>query len=122
ARFLADFDQVQANRVVERRVPFAGSAEDVGRQLSIACAGLDQIEMCSRQGRAAKDLVHLRELHLNQLAKQRTDIDARKKIARATGSPDRAGVVTRLWIVERQIHERGHSDRAALTDRVANLS
>jgi hypothetical protein len=33
-----------------------------------------------------------------------------------------AGVVTDVGIVEREIHERGHSERAAFVDVLANLS
>ena len=56
------------------------------------------------------------DLHLEEIAEQGTDVDACEKVARAA---DRAGgtrVVAEIGMVERQVHERGHGDRAAFTD------
>ena len=61
---------------------------------------------------------HLGELRGQQLAEQWADVDAGKKIARAAGSQGGAGVVTELGIVQREIHERGHGERTAITDEV----
>src|SRR2546427_130024 len=59
---------------------------------------------------------HFLDLDFEELAEERTDIDARKKIARAAGSLGRAGVVAELGIVKRQLHERGHRQWTALAD------
>src|SRR5262245_12079248 len=59
---------------------------------------------------------HLGELRFDELAEERSDVDAGKEIARASRTPGRADVVADLRIVERQLHERGHGQRAALSD------
>ena len=63
---------------------------------------------------------HLGELDFEQLAEERADVDAGKKIARAAGTLGRAGVVAELGIVEREIHERGHRQGTAFTDQISN--
>src|SRR5262245_57147084 len=60
--------------------------------------------------------MHLVQLPREQLAKERTDIDAGKKIARSSRTLNRAGVVTEVGMVKSGIHERSHGDRAAFTD------
>jgi len=60
--------------------------------------------------------MHLGALLCEQLAKERTDIDAGKKIARASRTLNGAGVITEVGMVEGGVHERSHGDRAALTD------
>ena len=65
-----------------------------------------------------KDRRHLGDLRCEQLAEERTDIDAGKKIARAAGTLGRAGVVADARIVERELHERGHRQGTAFTDVV----
>ena len=72
-------------------------------------------------GFAPEDGRHLRELCFQQRAKQRADVDAGKKIARAARSLNRAGVVPVLGIVEREIHERGHGERTTITDQVREM-
>ena len=67
-------------------------------------------------------LRHLGDLDLEQVAEQRADVDAGKKIARASGSLGGAGVVAELGVVEREIHERGHRQRAAFADQVDSVS
>ena len=59
---------------------------------------------------------HLRDLDLEQLAEDRPDIDAGKKIARPPGTLGGAGVVAEVWMVEREVHERGHREGAAFMD------
>ena len=59
---------------------------------------------------------HLRDLDFEQFAEDRPDVDAGKKIARAPGSLGGAGVIADVRIVEREIHERGHGQRAAFAD------
>src|SRR5438552_13035928 len=63
---------------------------------------------------------HLGELSLEQLSKQRSRVDAGKKIARATGPAGRAGVVAKLRMIEGEIHERGDRRGAAFTDQIGN--
>jgi hypothetical protein len=63
---------------------------------------------------------HFGDLELQQLAEDGPDIDARKKIAGAPRPSGGAGVIAHLRIVEREIHERGHRDRAALTNYIGN--
>ncbi len=70
---------------------------------------------------APSSVPHLGELDFEKLAEDRADVDAGKKIARAPGSLGGAGVVAELRIVESEVHERGHRERAAVVDRVANL-
>ena len=64
----------------------------------------------------------LGDLHFEQLTEERTHIDAGKKIARASRSLGRAGVVTVFRIVQREVHERGHRHGAALAEALANPS
>ena len=65
---------------------------------------------------------HLGDLDGEQFTEERPDVDAGKKIARASGTAGGAGVVTELWMVEREVHERGHRQRAAFTDDVGDHS
>ena len=60
--------------------------------------------------------MHLTDLSCEQLAEQRTDVDAGKKIARPSRTLNGAGVVTELGMVQGGIHERSHGDRAAFTN------
>jgi hypothetical protein len=69
----------------------------------------------------AQQMRHLAELDGQQLAEQRTHIDAGKEIARTTRPLVSAGVVAELGIVQRTIHERGDRHRAALTDALEDL-
>src|SRR4029077_19306950 len=94
ARSAARLDQMQAERVVERGVALPGRAEDVGREPSAARARLDEIEESHRRARREKSLLcvlrdlrgcfqqprHLLELDLEELAEERPDVDAGKKI------------------------------------------
>ncbi len=66
--------------------------------------------------------MHFGELHFEQLAEERSDVDAGKKIARAAGTLGRAGVVTELVVVEREIHERGHREGTALPNQIGDQS
>ncbi len=63
-----------------------------------------------------QDAGHLGDLLGEQLAEQRTDVDAGKKIARASRALDGAGVVAEVGMIERGIHERGHRHGAAFAD------
>ena len=63
-------------------------------------------------------LRHLGDLDLEEVAEHRANVDAGKKIARAAGSLGRAGVVTELRVVEREVHERGHRQGPAFMDQV----
>ena len=60
------------------------------------------------------------DLDFEQFAEDRPDVDAGKKIARAPGSLGGAGVIAELGMVEREIHERGHRNGAALTNHISN--
>ena len=101
--------------VVDVAVATLHRAQHVGRQPAVAGAGFDQGEsnaLCGCREHAG----HLGDLHREQLAEQRPDVDAGKKIAGAARSLGGAGVVAVLGMVERQLHERGHGDRAAVAD------
>ena len=68
--------------------------------------------------------MHFTDLSCEQLAEQRTDVDAGKKIARPSRTLNGAGVVTERGMVQSSIHERSHGDRAAFTNPgfyIANL-
>ena len=67
---------------------------------------------------ANADLPHLGELLRQQLAEDRPDVDAGKKIARAPRLLGRAGVVAKLRMVERDLHELREADGAARPDAV----
>ena len=90
-----------------------GAAEDVGGQAPVAGADFDQIEGCvggPHEGR------HLGNLCFEQLAEEGADVDAGEEIARTPGSLGGAGVVAELWIVERELHERGDRQGASFVD------
>ena len=114
---------MQAYRVVEGAIARLRRAEDVGGKLSAAGARFDEIESgfgIRDSGFSAEQPRHLRELDLEELAEERADVDAGKKIARAARTSGGAGVVAELRIVEGELHERGHRDRAALTNHIRN--
>src|SRR5262245_41916481 len=67
---------------------------------------------------AAYQCGHLGDLRFEQLAEQGTDVDAGKKIARATRTSGGAGVITELGMVKRELHERGHRQRTAFTQEL----
>ena len=60
---------------------------------------------------APKDIGHLGELNFQQLAEERPDVDAGKKIARAPGSSGGAGVVAELGMTESEQHIVGNRYR-----------
>src|SRR5262245_14346187 len=95
ARVGAGFDEMELNRIVEREVARARRAQDVGRQATVAGAGFDEVE-----GARTQYFAHLGELDFEELAEQRTDVDAGKKIARAARSLGGAGVVAELRVVK----------------------
>ncbi len=66
----------------------------------------------------SEDVCHLGDLDFQELAEEGADVHAGKKIARASGSFGRAGVVAEPGMVEREVHERGHRHRAAITHHV----
>ena len=130
-------------------MPGPRGAQDVGGETTVGRTGLYEIKLGIRgsgfgirdsglgtrgsglgtrgsglgaRGAGCENREHLGELRGEQLAEQRPDVDARKKIARASRSSGRAGVVADLGVVERELHERGHRQRAVLLDRGANLS
>ena len=110
----AGFDKVQANGLVERGVALARGAKDIGGQATAAGAGFDEVNVDWQPSTVdcrLEQFSHLGHLNCEELAEQRSDIDAGKKIARAARPLGRAGVVAELGIVERQIHERGHRQR-----------
>jgi hypothetical protein len=59
---------------------------------------------------------HFGNLDGKQFAEQRADVDAGEEVAGAAGPLRRAGVVPEVWVVKREIHERGHRHRAAFTN------
>src|SRR2546428_136662 len=72
---------------------------------------MDSLGVLSDLCGCLEDARDLGELDFEELAEQRTDIDAGKKIARAARSLVRAGVVAELGMVEREVHERSHRAR-----------
>ena len=123
ARGSAGLDEMEPDAIVERRLAEPQRAQNVGGQSAVARPGLEEIETgVGIRGSGFEDREHLRELPREQLAEERADVDAGKKIARASRSLGRAGVVTDLGIVKREIHERGHRQQAALLDPFANPS
>src|SRR5439155_7736806 len=101
-------------------MPGPRGAQDVGGETAVGRTGLYEIETGlgiwdSGFGiRRTENREHLGELHREQLPEERPDVDARKKIARASRSAGRAAVVADLGVVEHELHERGHRQRAAL--------
>ena len=110
---------MQTDGVVEVGMMRLRRAQDVGGQPPVAGAGFDQVEAGSLKSEI-RNLKYFGELDFEELAEQRPDVDAGKKIARAAGSLGRAGVVAELGIVEREVHERGHRQGAALTNHISN--
>ena len=112
----------------------SGGTEDVGGKAAVSGARFDQVEHVDRRARGnirgllrvpcalrrnrRKNLRHLGDLDLEEVAEHRANVDAGKKIARAAGSLGRAGVITELRVVERELHERGHRQGPAFTDQV----
>jgi hypothetical protein len=107
---------MEPDAVVKRGVAPPGGLQNIGGEPRITGAGFDEIQGWSR----AEYLGHFGDLDFQELAEERTDIDAGKKIARATRPLGRAGVITDLGIVERKFHERGHRDWPALTNYIGN--
>src|SRR5262245_50880985 len=106
---------MQPQRIVKRAIPVARNAQDVSRQTAVSCAYFDEIAIWNLEC-GIENAGHLGELDFEELAEERADVDAGKKIARATGSLVGAGVVAELGMVEREVHERGHRHRAAFAD------
>src|SRR5207253_11132373 len=119
----ARFDEMETERIVERGIATFRGAQDVRGETTIARTRLDEIEPgfgIGDSGLATEEARHLGELNFEQLAEQRADVDAGKEIARAARTPGGAGVVAKLRMVERELHERGHRNRAAFTDDVGD--
>src|SRR4051794_8563920 len=104
------------DRFVEVGVMRFRGSQNVGRQAPVSRSGFDEIEAPTSVGRDirtrdapvrsyGRSLLnpehrrHLGELHLEHLAKQRADIDAGKKIARAARTLGGAGVVAELRVI-----------------------
>src|SRR5262245_36899865 len=102
--------ELRAQEDIRMSVP--GGAKDVGGKAAVACARFDQVEHVDRGLRASfpicrerrKQLRHLGDLDLEEVAEYRADVDAGKKIARAAGPLRRAGVIAELGVIKRQIH------------------
>src|ERR1700694_1554350 len=109
---------MESYRFDERRIATTRGAEDVGGESAVTRSGLHQIEMGFGMWDSGENRGHLGELNLEELAEDGAHIDAGKKIARASRPLGRAGVVAELGIVKRQLHERRHRHRAALTDEL----
>ena len=78
-------------------MPLARRAQDVGGEPTVAGAGFHQIERAGDPAlRGLENVGHLGDLQLEQIAEQRPDVDAGKKIARASRPLGRAGVVAEL--------------------------
>src|SRR6185503_17990688 len=101
----AALNQMQPEAIEEGRVTAPNGAQDVGGKPSVAGTGFDEIETGIRMGGGRQQCRHFGKLNPQKLAEERPDIDAGKKIARASGSLGRAGVVAELGVVESQIHE-----------------
>ena len=97
---LAGFDEMNARRAVGVGGVAFQRAQDVGRQPAVAGAGFDEIEILNPDSEV-RMLRHFGDLHRQQFAEQRPDVDAGKKIARAARTLGGAGVVTELGVVER---------------------
>ncbi len=114
ARGGAGLDQMQVDRFEQGWMALAHRHENVGGEPPVPGARLDEIE--GAMTRAGEERGHLGDLQFEQLAEQRTDVDAGEKIARAARTLAGAGVVAELGVVQRQLHERGHRYRAAFTN------
>ena len=117
----ARFDEMQSHADRRTRDRGARGAQDVAdsrplpapastRSTASAAGALRDLRLTSRM--SAISAIWTCE----QLAEDRPDVDAGKKIARAPGTLGGAGVVAGSRVVERELHERGHGDRAAFTD------
>ena len=84
ARGRAGFDQMQMDRLVEIGVMRLRGTQDVGGEAPVPGAGFHEIEIWNLEFRIQNSR-DFRELHFEQLAEQRADIDA-GKIARAAGA------------------------------------
>jgi hypothetical protein len=123
ARSGADLDQVESQPFIHCGVVPPNRTQDIRRQPAVSRAGLDEI----KSGLGARDSgleqsSHFENLLSEKRAEDGSDVDAGKKIARAARSLGGAGVVTDVGIVEREVHERGHSHRAAFLNELANPS
>jgi hypothetical protein len=111
----ARFNEVQIQMRQDVREAAAKPVENIGRQLSVPGTRFNEVNVSrctTEKGR------HLADLDGEELTEQRADVDARKKIARASRSPGRAGVVAKRRVVESKFHERGHGHSAAFTNDV----
>src|SRR5919206_119327 len=72
----------------------------------------------SRIHSTAPRLISTRQPGFKQLAEQRADVDAGKKIARAAGTLVRAGVVPELGVIKSELHERGDGHRTTYMELV----
>ena len=89
---------------------------------AVAGACFDQIGVQGWAASVANELEHLSKLHREQFAEERADVDAGEEVARTARPPSRASVVAEGGMVEREVHERGHGERAAFTDDVGDHS
>src|SRR6185312_7281017 len=93
--------------------------QDVGGQAPVPGCGFDEIDWRLETGDGRLDQPgHLDHLPGEEFAEDGPDVDRGKKIARAARSSGGAGVVAGLAVVEGELHESGHGDRARLTDDV----
>ena len=86
-------------------------------EAAVTGAGFDERE---RRACGSEKGGHLGNLRGDELAEQWPEIGAGHKIARGSGSTGRAGVVTKLVVIQRAVHERGDRERAAFMDLLAN--
>ena len=107
----AALDEVQADGRVEGGVRGSGGVEDIACKPPVTGADLDQVKRW-----APEQSPHVGELVRQQLTEERSQIGARKKVARATGPPVGAGVISELRMVKRQLHVLRERERPARAD------
>ena len=90
-----------------------GRVEHVAGELTVAGAGLDEVDLWAPAG---EQPAHLVELGGQQRAELRADVHARIEVAGASRPPARAGVVAQRRVVQRQLHERRHRQRSTVAD------
>ncbi len=98
------FKQMEFHALVKGGTVFLKPIQDVARQLAIMRPGFSQDDpRGTRQG----GLECLGQTEGQQLAEQRTDGDTGEKVARTTNLAVMALIVTKLRVVQGQLHETG---------------
>ena len=107
SRGAASLYEVHLHRLITRRRSCRQRVEHVAHEASVARGRLDEIE----GGGTVHQRPALRDLRGQAATEQRSDVDAREEVARASGPARFARVVAERGVVERQLHERGECQR-----------